>query len=158
MSLEVKHVITQILAFLIMLWILKKYAWKPLLDLLHERTNKIQAAFKDADKKNEEADSRLAEYNLKISKIEDEGKVIIQHAIINAQKVAQELQTEAQSKATALIKRAHEEIVREQVRAHEELKRDIVDLTFSAFEKLVRVKLTKEDRDKYGLQLMKEGL
>lgn len=154
MSFEVKQIITQIIAFLIMLWILKKYAWNHLIDLLHDRTRIIQASFADADKKNQEADSLLSQYKGKISKIEDEGKVIIQNAITNAQKVAQELNEEAQHKATALIKRAQEEIVRQQAKAHEELKREIVDLTFSAFEKLVQVKLSKEDREKYGLQLM----
>lgn len=158
MSFEVKQIVTQIIAFLLMLWILKKYAWKPTLNIMHERTHKIRAIFEEADKKNLEADKRLAEYNQKIQKIEDEGKLIIQNSIKAAQKVAQDLNDEAQVKANEIIKSAQEEIVREQIKAKKIFEGEAVDLTFQAFEKLTKIKLTQDERDKLGLRLIDEGL
>ena len=158
MSFEIKHIITQIIAFLIMLWILKKYAWKPLLDIMHERTQRIQATFDEADRKNLEADKRLADYNLKIEKINEEGKLIIQNSIKKAQKISQDLNIEAHAKANDLIKKAQEKIVREHIEAKKILEGKVIDLTFLAFEKLTKVKLNKDERDKLSLQLIDEAL
>lgn len=158
MSIEVKQIITQIIAFLIMLGILKKYAWKPLLDIMHERTEKIQATFDEADRKNLEADARLADYNQKIQNLEDEGRLIVQKSIKQAQKAAQDLNSEAQAKVRETIKKAQEEIAREHIHARKMLEGEIVDLTCLAFEKLTKIKLTKDERDKLSLQLIEEGL
>lgn len=158
MSLEIKQVITQIIAFLIMLWILNKYAWTPILDIMHERTRKIKETFDEADEKNAEAGVRLAEYNQRIQKIEDEGKLIIQNAIKKAQGTAHDLHVEAEAKTAAMIEKAREEIAREQVKAKKVFEKEAVNLTFQAFEKLTKTKLSKDDRDKLGLQLVDEGL
>lgn len=158
MSLEVKHIVTQIIAFLIMLWILKKYAWKPLLDIMHERTQKIQAAFDEANKKNLEADMRLADYDRKIQKLDEEGKLIIQNSIKKAQKAAQDLNIETQAKASEMIKKAQEEIDRKHIKARKMLESEVVDMTFLAFEKLTKLKLNPAERAKLGLQLIDEGL
>ena len=158
MSFEFKQIVTQILAFLIMLLILKKYAWKPLLDIMDERTKRIQAIFDEASAKNLEADRRLMDYNQKIQKIEEEGKSIIQNSIKQAQKAIQDLNIEGGAKARETIKKAQEEILREQIQAIKLLKGEVVTLTYLAFEKLTKIKLTKEEREKLGLQLIDEGL
>jgi F-type H+-transporting ATPase subunit b len=158
MSFEVKQIVTQIIAFLIMLWILRKYAWKPILGIMHERTQRIQATFDEADKKNMEADRRLAEYERKIQNIEDEGKLIIQNSIKEAQQAAQDLNIETQAKASEMIKKAQDEIAQEHVKARKMFENEAVDLTFMAFEKLAKIKLSKDERDKLGLQLIDEGL
>lgn len=158
MSFEIKQIITQMIAFLIMLWVLKKYAWKPLLDIMHERTQRIQAAFDEANKKNLEADERLADYDQKIQKIEGEGKLIIQNSIQKAQKAAKDVNFEAQAKANEMIKKAKEEIAREHIKEKKRLEGEVVDLTFQTFEKLTKLKLNKDERDKLSMQLIDEGL
>lgn len=158
MSFEVKQIITQIIAFLIMLWILNKYAWKPILDIMHERTQRIKANFDEADKKNREADNLLAQYKQKIQNIENEGKLIIQDSIKQAQQAAQDLNSKTQAKANEMIKKAQDEIAREHIKARKVLEGEAIDLTFMAFEKLVKIKFSKDERDKLGLQLIDEGL
>lgn len=158
MSFEIKQIVTQIIAFLIMLWVLKRYAWKPLLDIMHERTERIQTAFDEANKMNLEADRRLADYNEKIRKINEEGDLIIQQAIQKAQKAAQDLNIETQKKSIEMIKKAKEEIARERIKQKKNLEGEVVDLTFQTFEKLTKLKLNKDERDKLSLQLIDEGL
>lgn len=156
MSFELKQTLTQIVAFLVMLWVLKRYAWKPLLDLLDERTSKIQASFDEAKAKNLEADKQLEEYSKKIEHIQDEGKIIIQNAAKEASQLGQEIQENAQSKAQEIIQKAHEQSVREQQKARAELKNEMVEITFVMLEKLVHTKLKKEDRDRFALEILKE--
>ncbi|MBA3958463.1 MAG: F0F1 ATP synthase subunit B [Parachlamydiaceae bacterium] len=156
MTFELKQIITQILAFLIMLWILKRYAWKPLLEFMQERTDKIEAAFKEIETKNHRADARLEEYHHKIQELQKEGAVIIDHAIKKGQKAAHDLHVEAQRKTMELIEKAREQIERDKEKARCELKNEIVNLTCTAVEKLVRVKMTPEELNGLSLQLMDE--
>lgn len=156
MSFELKQIITQIIAFLIMLWVLKRYMWKPLMSVMDERTHKIQATFKEIEEKNQQADLRKAEYEKKISEIKDEGQVIIQNSVKEARKIAQNLEASAQQKAHEILNRAQEQAKLDLAKAKVELKKEIVDLSFHALEKLVRIKLTPEDRERFALDLMSE--
>lgn len=156
MSFELKQIFTQIVAFLIMLWVLKKYLWHPLLSLMDERTRAIQTSFRQADEKNQLADLRLEEYDKKISEIKDEGQNIIQAAVKESQTIAQQIQQEAQRKAHEVLNRAQEQAKLDLTKARIELKKEIVDISFNALEKLVKAKLTKEDRDRFNLELIDE--
>ncbi len=156
MSFEIKQIITQIIAFLIMLWILKKYAWKPLLQMLDERTAKIEAAFREIDEKNLQADKLKADYLDKINNIKEEGQVIIQDAIKRGQEDAQDLQLDAQRKASETIQKALKEIERENAKAKVQFKNEMVDLTLLAVEKIARLKLSQEEREKYSLKILDE--
>lgn len=156
MSFEFKQIITQILAFLIMLWILKRYAWKPLMAILDQRTRKIQHSFDEIDEKNRQADARLAEYEHKIAKVKEEGQLIIQTSVKEARRVAQEIQTDSQKKAHEILNKAQEEADRELDKARIKLKKNIVDLTFHAFEKLIKMRLTQEDKERFSLALIDE--
>ena len=156
MSLEIKQIITQIIAFLIMLWILKRYAWKPLLNLMDERTKKIQSLFDEIAEKNLLVDLRMSEYETRISEIKNEGQAIIQNSVKDARKIAQDLQIESQRKAHDILNKAQEEAKRELSKAKVEMKKEIVNLALLTFEKLMHMKLTKEEIDQYGTKLLDE--
>lgn len=156
MSFELKQVITQIVAFLIMLWILKRFLWGPLMSFLDKRTQTIQDMFNAAEEKNQQADVLKAEYEGKIQDIKDEGQVIIQNAVKDAQKIARDIQLDSQKKAHEVLHKAQEQAQIDLAKARVELKKDIVDLSFNALEKLVRMKFTPEDRERFGLELMDE--
>lgn len=53
LDLDLGQIIVQIIGFLAMLWILKRYGWKPLLDLLDARRQKIQSEFDSIEEKKE---------------------------------------------------------------------------------------------------------
>ena len=52
---DIRQVITQILGFLLMVWILRRYAWGPLMGMLEARREKIAGEFKEADRLRGEA-------------------------------------------------------------------------------------------------------
>ena len=156
MSFELKQILTQIVAFLIMLWILKKYLWTPLMSLMDERTRSIQASFQQAEETNQQADFRLEEYNKKIGEIKEEGQNIIQNAVKESQKIAEQIQQDAQLKALGVLNRAQEQAKLDLTKARVELKKEIVDISFLALEKLIKMKLTNEDRDRINKELIDE--
>lgn len=158
MNIEIKQVITQILAFLIMLWILKRYTWQPLLSLLDERTAKIKAAFKEAEEHRAQADKYRVEYQQKIDDIKSEGQTIIQGAVQEARKIATDIQQDAHQKANEILTKAQEQSERDMIKGREQLKKEMIEVSCLAFEKLAHQKLTAEERDRLGFELMKEAL
>ena len=62
MNLVWQQVLTQIIGFLIVLWVLKRFAWKPILALLEERRQKIKNEFDEAARRKGEANQLLASY------------------------------------------------------------------------------------------------
>lgn len=154
MSFELKQILTQIVAFLIMLWILKRYLWTPLMSLMDERARSIKASFQQAEEKNQQADLLLEQYEKKISEIKDEGQIIIQAAVKESQNISQQIQQDAQRKAHEILNRAQEQAKLDLAKARVELKKEIVEISFYALEKLINAKLTKEDKERFNLEVL----
>lgn len=157
MEFEVKQVITQILAFLLMLWILKRYAWKPILGTLDARTQRIQKSFDDIEAQKEEVQKLDLAYKQKLHDIDDERHTIIGEAVKEGRKIAHEIQVEAQRQAKETLVKAHEEASREAEDMKAELKQSVVKLSFDLFEKLARTKISPEDQKKLNDELIKEA-
>ena len=68
----VQQVVTHILGFLIFVWILKKYAWGPLLGLMEERRNKIAGEFKQIEKEKADVAALTNDYQKKLKEIDNE--------------------------------------------------------------------------------------
>lgn len=156
MDFELKQILTQIVAFLIMLWILKRYTWRPLISLLDERTNKIQRIFEEAERKNQQADELKEEYERKMTGIKAEGQLIIQKAVKEAKQIAEELELKAHKKGLEIIEHAHNQSEREIQKAKAELRKEMIDLSFFALEKLIHVKVSKEERERFASEMLAE--
>ena len=138
---DVPQVVTQILGFLLMVWILRRYAWGPVMTMLEARREKIAGEFKEADRLKAEANGLKARYDSELKTIEAQARQRMQEAVAEGQKVAAEIKTQAQKDAAVRLERAADEILREQEKAKELLKRQVVGLSIRAAEKILRQKL-----------------
>lgn len=138
---DVRQVFTQVLGFLLMLWILRKYAWGPLLAVLETRREKIAGEFNEAERRKAEADATRAKYEQELRNIEAQARQRINEAVIEGQKVAAEIRTQAQADAVERMKRADDDIAREREKAKELLKEQVVSLSLRTAEKILRQKL-----------------
>ena len=154
MELDSKLIITQIIAFLLMLWILKKFAWKPLLRILDERKEYIQSLFDEAIKNKEEAEVYKEQYNQKIAHIHTEAQEIIKVAAKEAKTIASDIEDDAQKKAQEIIRTAHAQSERDLQKSKLEFNKEMVDISFYAIEKLIQVKLSKEERERFAFELL----
>ncbi len=141
---ELGQIVTQIIGFVVALWILKRYAWKPILHMLEERRNAIQEEMDQTAADRQEAARTLAGYQEKMKDIDSEARAKIQEAVREGQAVAAEIKDSARKEAQAFVDRATEEIDRERAKAKIELKRDVVDLSLRAAEKLLGETLDEE--------------
>jgi len=138
---DIPQVATQILGFLLLVWILRKYAWGPVLKALEDRRQKIEGDFREADRAKEQANELKLSYELKLRAADAEARTRIQSAVEEGQRVAAEIKAQAQSEATQRLARAEDEMMREREKAKEQLKEQIIKLSLGAAAKILRQKL-----------------
>ena len=138
---DYRQVLTQILGFLILVGVLRRYAWGPLLGMLEARREKIAGEFREADRLKGEAQDMKGRYELELRGIEAHARQRLQEAVAEGQKLAAEIKAQAQAEAAHRLERAAEEIAREREKAKELLKEQMVLLSMRAAEKILRQKL-----------------
>jgi len=138
---DVKLVLTQILGFLIMVGILGRYAWGPIVRGLEARRQKIADEFAEAERRQQTADQTKARYEQELRGIDAQARQKLQEAVAEGQRVAAEIRTQAQAEAQQRLQRAAEEVEREREKAKELLKQQVVSLSIRTAEKILRAKL-----------------
>ncbi len=148
MGLEIGQIVTHIIGFLIAVFLLKKFAWKPLLSILEERRSKIKSEFDNIDKEKKKVEDLASDYQTKLKEIDSLARVKIQEAAREGQKVGNEIKENARKDSKDILTRAREEIDRDVDKAKVQLKNDLVIMTMRAAEKLIRERLDEEkDRE-----------
>ncbi|MCI0596262.1 MAG: F0F1 ATP synthase subunit B, partial [candidate division Zixibacteria bacterium] len=133
-----------IVGFLIVLWVLKRFAWKPILSLLEERRQKIKSEFEAAAQRKEEANQLLVSYEAKLAEIDAAARAKITEAVSEAQKIAAEIKEEARHEGRELVVRSQAEIAREIAKAKVQLKEDMVAISLTATEKIISQRLDEQ--------------
>jgi F-type H+-transporting ATPase subunit b len=135
---DIPQVATQIVGFLLMVWILKRYAWGPVVSGLEARREKIRGEFREAERVRGEAAELKGQYEAKLRGADAEARQRIQEAVAEGQKVAAEIKTQAQGEAERRLERAEDEIAREREKAKEMLKEQVIRLSMRTAEKILR--------------------
>ena len=138
---DIRQVLTQIIGFLLMVWLLRKYAWGPVMGMLEARRQKIAGEFQQADRAKAEANELRLKYEQELRGIEAQARQRLQESVAEGQKVAGEMKAQAQREAALRLARAEEEIAREREKAKEVLKEQVIRLSMRTAEKILRERL-----------------
>lgn len=148
MNIVWQQLVTHALGFLLVVWLLKKYAWGPLMAMIDERREKIVSDFREIELQKQDVAQQKGAYEDKLKAIEQERREKLIEGVNEGQKIAAELKSKAQAEAKEILVRAKAETQRELAKAKVQLKNDMVDLTLAATEKILRERLTAEkDRE-----------
>jgi F-type H+-transporting ATPase subunit b len=90
--------------------ILGKYAWKPLLNVLHERERTIRDSIENARRERAEAQRLLEDYKRQLEQARQEATTIVEEGRRDSEAVRQRIQEEARQQADEMIERARREI------------------------------------------------
>jgi F-type H+-transporting ATPase subunit b len=142
------QILTQLAAFLIFLWVMKRFAWKPILHLLDERREKIAGEFERIDEVKAETERLRMDYEARLRTIEQEARERIQEAIGEGRRVAQEIRERAHADARAITNKAKENVQLEVEKARAQLKEDIIRMTMAALERILRESVNREQHDR----------
>lgn len=139
--------LAQAVNFLILLYILKRFLYKPVLKMLEERRNKIAQSLKDAD----EIEKQLAkteEDRLKtLEKALDEGKGIINEAKESAEQIIADAHKKAQDDIVDLVEKAEQSIAQERAKMHQEIREELSDMVVTSLKAVTGKVLTKKDQE-----------
>jgi len=134
-----------ILTFLVLLGVLAKFAWNPLLKMLKDRENLIRSSLDDAEK----AQMELARLNSEgediINKARSEAQTILAEGKAAASKLKDETLNEAKDQAKSILSDAEKRIRIEKDKAIAEIKSEVVDLSLSVATKLIKKNISRED-------------
>jgi F-type H+-transporting ATPase subunit b len=136
-----RQVITQILGFVLMVWVLGRFAWKPMLAALEARRQKIAGEFAEAERRQTAADEVKSRYEQEMRSVEQQARQRLQEAVAEGQRVAAEIHAQAQTEAQARLERNREEMARERDEAKGVLKEQTVVLAIRTAEKILQSKL-----------------
>ena len=134
-----------ILTFLLLLTVLAKFAWKPLLKMLKDREDLIRSSLEDAEKAQTELANLNAEREEIINKARSEAQSILSEGKVAASKLKDETLTAAKDQAKSILTDAEKQIRIEKHKAIEEIKSEVVDLSLSVATKLIKKNISRED-------------
>jgi F-type H+-transporting ATPase subunit b len=153
---QLQQLLTQIIAFLIMLWILKRWAWKPLLAILEARRERIKSQFAEIERQKVELQKTADEYENKLYRLDEASKQVLNEAQKKGKEHARELMLEAQGQARGIINKALLDAEREALKVKESLKNSMADEAVSMTEKLIRKKFSPEEQKSLAKELLNE--
>lgn len=147
LQLDLQQIISQALSFLLLLFVLRRFAWRPLLTLLDQRRARIEEDLRQVAQQKEELSRLQADYGKRLAMIEEEARTKLQQAILDGKRIAVEIQEQARQHGYALINKSKETIEQELAKAKVTLRSEMAELTASAVERVLRRKLDQaEDR------------
>ena len=134
-----------IAVFLVLLYLLKRFAWGPLLAALDERQAGIRKSLDDADQARKELEQVREEAEAIIGKARAEADGIISDARADGGRLRDDLRQQAQQQAQAIVENAERQIQQERDRALQQIRQEAVDMSLMIASKLIRRNLTAED-------------
>lgn len=145
---ELNQLIYSILAFLILVFVLGRFAYPPILDMLKKREETIRTSIDEAEKTRAEAARLLDEYKAQIAQARKEAQDMIEQGKKVGENVRTEITTKANEEARQIIERAQSEIEREKERALSDLQAKVADLTILATSKVIQKSLDEKSQRK----------
>ena len=131
-------IIFQFLNFFILVAILAKYAYKPILKTLEDRKNKIASDLDNAQAAREAAEQLKAGYQEQIRKAHEEAQAIVDKAVKQADQEAQAQLASVRAQITREKEVAQAEIANEREAAIREMRNEVVSLSMAVAEKLLK--------------------
>jgi len=136
----------QLLIFIFLVLLLKKFAWKPILDTVNERESSIKDAMSEADKARNEM-AAIQESNQKVLKeARAEREALLKDARNTGAEIIAQAKTDAKTEANKIISQAQEAIQNEKRAAVNELKNQVAQISLEIAEKVIDTELANKDK------------
>lgn len=146
----------QIINFLLLLWLVNRFLFKPLLGRLDERKEKIERGLEDAEAAARDRELARAEREAAVSEARREAQAMIARASKIAEDSRTEILAEARAEAEKVTARAREEINAEKEKAMAELRGTVANLALDAAGKLVRAEMSGATQKRLVDDFLKE--
>ena len=137
-----------IITFLLLLVLLARYAWKPLLAFLASREETIKTSLENAQTAKKELERIQQESAQIIRKAHGEAESIVSRSWSDAEKVREEMKLKAKTEADAIVKESQRQIELETGRALRQIRSEVADLSIAIASKVIQRNVSKEDNSR----------
>lgn len=148
--------LSQTITFLIALAVVWKFAWKPLVQFIRDRQDKVKKTLDDAESTRHSIARLEAEYRAKLDGIERKSAELIAAARQEASRAKDEIVRTAQDEAVVLRKKAQEQLEQERRRLMAEMRAEIVGLSMAIAEKALSGPLPENVQERRFRELLDE--
>lgn len=138
--------IVQTILFLLLIFLMVKFAWKPILNSLNDREEGIKSALDAAENAKKEMENLNADNERLLKEARIEREALLKEAREMKDKIISDATNEAQEKAGKMIEQAQAAIETEKKAAMAELKSHVAGLSIEIAEKVVREELSNKDK------------
>ena len=145
-----------IVTFLVLLALLSKFAWRPLLQALESRQQSIKKSLDDAERARLELERLQQESAEIIRQARLDGEAIIAQSRSDADRLRAELAQKARDEANTIIRRAEHQIQLETRQALQQIRHEAVDLSVMIASKLLERNISKEDDQRLIEETLKQ--
>jgi len=137
-----------IATFLVLLTLLAKFAWRPLLKSLAAREETIRTSLADAEKARQELERLNQQSEAIVRQARVDAEAIVGASRADAERLRGELRTKARAEADVIVKNAERQIQLETARALEQIRHEAADLSVAIASKIIQRNLKKEDNER----------
>jgi len=136
-----------ILTFLVLVGLLAKFAWRPLLEALERRQATIARALDDAKLAKQELERLQKESAEMMRQARIEAEAIIARSRTDAEALREELKQKSRAEAAAIVKNAEQQITLETARAVQQIRHEAVNLSVEIASKILQRQVSREDNE-----------
>lgn len=145
---DMNEFVPMLVAFLIVLFILAKFGWPIVDNIVEKRATTIRTALKKSEEAQVEAERTLAEYKKELAEAKTQAAEIVAEAKKTGEAVKADIEAKAQAEATAMIEKAKQTIEAEKKAAVADLQGSIADISTAVAERLIGESLTDDEHRK----------
>ena len=149
-------IVWTIVTFLLLLGILWKFAWNPILGALDAREQAIQKTIDDAERLQAEAEAVLQEHQKRMAEARAEGNRILDDARQAGEHMKQDILEKARAESEKVLERAHRQMELETEQAIQTIRAQAADLALRAAEKVIERSLTDADHRRFADEAIAE--
>lgn len=148
----------QLVGFLVLLFLLKKFAWTPILGALNERETSIESALTAAEKAKDEMAQLKSENEQLLASARKEREQMLKDATAAANKLREEAREQASQESARIVEDARASIEVQKQAALAEVKQQVAEMSLTIAEKILRQQLDDTEQQKRYVNTLIEDL
>ena len=157
LGINLPTLVAQVINFAILFGLLYLVAYKPILKMFDERSNRIKESMEETERIKEQAARTDEEVKEHLDAARKEGQAVVAQAAQMGERVKEEARQGAREEASALVERARGEIRRERDDTIDELRKEFVDLAIMAAGKVINEELDKSKHERLIDEVLEES-
>lgn len=145
-----------VIIFLGLVFVIGKFAWKPILQALNEREAGIRRSIEEAQAARQTAEQLKVQYEKELAEGQSKAQVLLNQAQAEAQKVREQIVKQAQEESERLSAQTKRQLEEEKFKLVRELRGEVASLSVKAAEKLIRHQMNQKVQDELLQEFFKD--